>query len=320
VAEQFRTEWPHVDDLVAVEDPDQRAELEVILQARLVQRSLDGVFLGLPDEAEGFAEVMYGTSHDTHEDFDLLTALEGWRGNVASLRSRQVTFVFADGRPNHAEHLYDLIVTTATLDGQEFHLTDGDWFQIRAGLLEIIDDALDAIPQWEIELPDWDPALDEGKYLLSVASTRPDLLLMDRKNVLVGGGTQMEVCDLAHQSGAMVHLKKRDTKGLSHLAAQVLGSATRWSREPGYRNAVMDKMRYQAQHTQKDCSAFEAAFEPSVARQWSHPQVLAIGASWDEKPASQIVTTLAKVQLHRTCTELRSRDFDLRLARVNRPD
>jgi uncharacterized protein (TIGR04141 family) len=153
-----------------------------------------------------------------------------------------------------------------------------------------------------------------------VAFTHPDLLLMDRKNVLVGGGTQMEVCDLAHQSGAMVHLKKRDTKGLSHLAAQVLGSATRWSREPGYRNAVLDKIRYQTQHTHKDYAIFEAAFEPSVARQGSHPQVLAIGASWGEKTASKIVTTLAKVQLHRTCTELRSRGFELRLARVNRPD
>src|SRR5436853_620596 len=83
-------EWPHVDDMVAVEDPDQRGELEATLQARLVQDSLDGIFLGLPDEAEGFAKVMYGTSHDTHEEFDLLTALGGWRGNVASLRSRPV--------------------------------------------------------------------------------------------------------------------------------------------------------------------------------------------------------------------------------------
>ena len=141
---------------------------------------------------------------------------------------------------------------------------------------------------------------------------------MDRKNVLVGGGTQMEVCDLAHVDGAMVHVKKRDTKGLSHLAAQVLGSATRWSRERGYRDAVLEKMQHQAAETQKDADEFCQAFEPSVARQAQHPQVLAIGAEWADSPLSDVVTTLAKVQLHRTCTELSSRGFDVCLARINR--
>lgn len=108
---------------------------------------------------------------------------------------------------------------------------------------------------------------ERGDYLLEAAAARADLLLMDRKNVLVGGGIQMEVCDLAHVDGAMVHVKKRDTKGLSHLAAQVLGSATRWSRERGYRDAVLEKMQHQAAETQKDGDAFCLAFEPSVARQ-----------------------------------------------------
>ena len=89
-------------------------------------------------------------------------------------------------------------VTPEMLDGDEVHLTDGDWFQVRAELLEIIDDALDAIPEWDIELPEWELTLDEGQYLLSAAADRPDLLLMDRKNILVGGGTEMEVCDLAN--------------------------------------------------------------------------------------------------------------------------
>ena len=49
-----------------------------------------------------------------------------------------------------------------------------------------------------LELPEWEPTLDEGQYLLPAAADRPDLLLMDRKNILVGGGTEMEVCDLAN--------------------------------------------------------------------------------------------------------------------------
>lgn len=63
---------------------------------------------------------------------------------------------------------------------------------------------------------------------------------------------------------------------------------------------------------------FAEAFEPSVARQARHPQVLAIGAEWGDGTLSDVVTTLAKVQLHRTCTELSSRGYDVRLARVNR--
>lgn len=318
IADHFRQQWPHVDDLVSVEDPDVENELEEKLQARLVQGSYDGVFLGVPDEAEGYATVTYGASAESHEEFELAAALEGWRGGMAGLRSRAVTFTFADGRPEHVEHLYDLMVTQEMVDGQEFHLTDGGWFQLRAGLLEVIDDALDAIADWEVTLPDWDPELDEGGYLLSVAAGRQDLLLMDRKNVLVGGGTSMEVCDLAHLSGAMVHVKKRDTKGLSHLAAQVLGSAMRWSREAGYRDAVVNKMRYQSTVTHKDRARFETAFEPDVARQGQHPQVLAIGANWMGRPPSGVVTTLAKVQLHRTLAELASRGFEVRLARVHR--
>lgn len=318
VGEEFRQAWPHVDDLIAVEDSDQRAELDAALEARLVARALDGIFLGIPDEAEGFGTVTYGASQEPHEGFDLAAALDGWRGSIGSLRTRSVTFVFGDGRPNHIEHLHDLLVTTELLDGVEVHLTDGDWFEVRAELLAIIDDALDAIPDWDIELPEWDHTLNEGDYLLGAAADRADLLLMDRKNVLVGGGTQMEVCDLAHVGGAMVHVKKRDTKGLSHLAAQVLGSATRWSRERGYRDGVVEKMQYQAAQTQKDPAPFAESFEPSVARQALHPQVLAIGAERGDRTLAEVVTTLAKVQLHRTCTELSSRGFDVRLARANR--
>lgn len=82
--------------------------------------------------------------------------------------------------------------------------------------------------------------------------------------------------------------------------------------------AVLEKVQHQAAVTQKDPDAFYQAFEPSVARQAQHPQVLAIGADWVDSPLSDVVTRLAKVQLHRTCTELSSRGFDVCLARINR--
>lgn len=263
----FRSTWPHVDDLLAVEDPEERSELELALERRFRRHEFDGVYLGLPDEAEGFASVRYGTSKDAHEEYELAQALESWRGRLDSLKGRAVTFSFSDGRPDHVEDLFDLIVATESLGGEDVHLTDGDWFRIQAGLLEVIDDALDAIPEWNVHLPVWTRGIAEGDYLLQATAHRPDLLLMDRKNVLVGGGTAMEVCDIAHADGAMVHVKKRDTKGLSHLTAQVFGSATRWAREPAYRQSVLERVRRQAELTGLEGATFEAAFEPSVARQ-----------------------------------------------------
>jgi uncharacterized protein (TIGR04141 family) len=317
-SDDFRDTWPHVDDLIAVEDHEERELLDEKLQARLSNGELDGVFVGVPDEAEDHSSVSYGASEELHEDFDLSDALSGWRGNIKSLRSRRVIFHFDDGRPPHTESLYDLLVATQVLDGEEVHLTDGGWFRVRAELLEIIDNSLDGINEWEVALPEWLDQKSEGEYLLDVAAGSPDLLLMDRKNVLVGGGNAMEVCDLAHVDGAMVHVKKRDTKGLSHLAAQILASATRWSRDYSYRDAVFVRIAQQADVTDKPAGPFEAAFDPALPRQGSHPQVIAIGAGWAGRPLSEVMTTLAKVQMHRTCMELRSRGFEISVAKIER--
>ncbi len=325
LSEDFRRAWPHVDDLITVEDVDERTELDAALQVRLEQRALDDVFVGLPDDAEGYSGVTYGGAHVTHDQLDLGESLDGWRGSIDSLRSRMVTFTFDDDRSAYGTNLYDLLVVTERRGDEEFHLADGDWFRLRAGLLDVIDQALDDIPEWEVELPPWRRAqragrpdsYDEGIYLQSTAADRSDFVLMDRKNVRLGNHrTTMEVCDLVHDSGAMVHAKRLDTKGLSHLASQVHGSAIRWSREPAYRNAVLQRICQQARDTNKDVGRFTQAFDGKFARQAAHPQILAIGAVWENAPLSEAVTALAKVQIHRTCVDLMSRGFDVRLAKI----
>jgi hypothetical protein len=79
-------------------------------------------------------------------------------------------------------------------------------------------------------------------------------------------------------------------------------------------------MSEQAAHTEKDLATFAGAFDASAPRQGTHPQILAIGAAWGDQTLSEVVTTLAKVQLHRTCVELSSRGYEMRLARVRRPE
>jgi uncharacterized protein (TIGR04141 family) len=315
----FQDEWPHVDDLIEVEDEEERLELDQALIDRLSRGSTEDIHLGLPDDADGYAGVRYGASQQVHEDFDLTTALKGWRGGLPSLKSRRVEFVFDDDRVPCEATLYDLLVATEPLDGEEVYLADGEWFRVKAGLLEVVDDYLDDLPDWDVDLPPWMSGKDEGGFLKGVAKDRADLLLMDRKNVIIGGGTAMEVCDLAHDSGAMVHVKKLDAKGLTHLAAQVQGSAGRWATQVDYRRAVLEKMRQQAKATEKDMARFEPQFQTKYPQNGTHPQVLAIGAPWAGRTMSEAVSTLAKLQLYRAVVDLRGKGYDIQLARVDRP-
>jgi len=83
------------------------------------------------------------------------------------------------------------------------------------------------VPSSKIQLPSYGTNT-EPSYLKSVAAGNGAYALMDRKEVMIGGGrSRVEFCDLYSNNKEIIHVKKYGGANLlSHLFSQALVSAT----------------------------------------------------------------------------------------------
>lgn len=301
-ATDYTTQWAHLDGFLVVEDPFQRDELNAELEKRLKDGQLDAVSLDPPTDVESFAQVWFGARAEPDE-FTLKAALDGWRSELGHLLAKKVRF---DNGPAAKEYrLRDLLTAQLDRDGDTFLLDQGDWQQVSSERLTAVRQTIDAIEEWPVRLSAWSADVEEGNYLEQFDG-QTGFLVMDRKNISASGATTMEFCDLLEQSGAFVHVKRHSTKGLSHLAAQVAGSATRWATEPAFREAVEAKVATVSEDEPTWVSLMKGG-----ARQSEHPVVLAIGTP-KPGPLSDVLSTLAMLHLHRAIHAVESRGFPVR--------
>ena len=80
----------------------------------------------------------------------------------------------------------------------------------------------------------------EPEYLESVAAASTDYALMDRKEVMIGGGrSRVEFCDLYSKDKKIIHVKKYGGSSvLSHLFSQALVSGDCFLHEAEFREDV----------------------------------------------------------------------------------
>lgn len=301
-ADDYTKEWEHLDGFLAVEDAAQRDELNADLQARLKTHRLDGVSLDPPADVDSFAQVWFGTKAQPDE-FTLQAALVGWRSDLGQLLAKKVRF--DDGPAAKEYRLRDLLTAQIDSDGDTFVFDQGDWQQVSSNRLTAVRRAIDAVEEWPVRLEAWPADVVEGDYLKEY-DKKTGFLVLDRKNVSASGATVMEFCDLVEASGAFVHVKRHGTKGLSHLAAQVAGSATRWASEPAFQSAVAAKVAAVSANDSTWTSLISGG-----ARQSQHPVVIAIGTP-KSGPLSNVLSTLAMLHLHRAIHAVASRGFPVR--------
>lgn len=77
-----------------------------------------------------------------------------------------------------------------------------------------------------------------------MADDSPDFILMDRKNIAIGGPyDKIEHCDLIRNKTDFIHVKYyRSSSALSHLFAQGLLSAEAFAKDTSYREKLNRKL------------------------------------------------------------------------------
>lgn len=109
-----------------------------------------------------------------------------------------------------------------------FILTLGRWFSLQESYTHKLNADLARIVDLteELLLPDMKFGESEGDYNMRVARTSASILLMDSRLMATEDGDRIEVCDLLHLDGHLIHVKKfRGSQTMSHLFAQGAVSA-----------------------------------------------------------------------------------------------
>ncbi|MCO8305917.1 DUF6119 family protein [Streptomyces sp. RKCA744] len=191
-----------------------------------------------------------GERYDTLKDMSidsLREALFASKGSFgrSSLSSIKVIAIDSEGHP--ASSLMPLkhwLVFEASSDERRYLLTLGKWFALAEEYARRLDADIAAIEDVTdiLNLPDWSKGEIAGEtpYNADVASKRDDLLLLDTERI-TSLGDMVEVCDLLHQDGYLIHVKKYEkSQTLSHLFSQGYVSAVLLGADRDYRESFIE--------------------------------------------------------------------------------
>jgi hypothetical protein len=187
--------------------------------------------------------------------------------------------VDGSGNAVHKWPVWRCLVGQFRIDDRTYILDEGEFFEVRTDYLRELDAYVSGIGPSTTTLPASAPGTREDKYNADAAAESEELLLMDKQLVRLGGRTSpVEVCDL------------RNTDFRSDVQARV--------------DAVAGGR-----------SGFAIFQEPLFASQ-NFTIVYAIIAPWKGRSPAEAMPFFSKVNLRGFVDDLRSRDFNVALTRI----
>lgn len=148
-----------------------------------------------------------------------------------------------DGEPaSQMQPLKNWLVFEAGDGIRRYILTLGRWFALNEdytkklnldlGQIEIVTDVLG--------LPSWEGDMHEGPYNSKVGAERQDFVCMDAVDIRATDGDEVEACDLFHERGYLVHVKRyNNSQTLSHLFSQGSVAVQLIAGDRAYRDAFV---------------------------------------------------------------------------------
>jgi len=161
---------------------------------------------------------------------------------MAYLKQRHIVLWDPNGDSPRADwSVYKCLYAELDEDGDTYLLTAGKWYRIDRAFSRRVKSEVRKLVSPTPTLPDYAAGdSSETAYNARVAASDPQYALLDRKQILFGGGrSRFEFCDLLSTSREMVHVKRYGGSGpLSHLFAQGANAAQLWMTEPEFRKIV----------------------------------------------------------------------------------
>lgn len=181
---------------------------------------------------------------------EALSDFSGSFGRTA-LKDIKVMAIDSDGNPaSSSTPLKNWLIFEAASDEKRYLLTLGKWFGLAESYARQLDDDLSRIEDVTplLDLRDWvkseetEEESGEGGYNKRAIDKRDDLVCLDKKT-LTSLSDQVEACDLFHEDGYLIHVKKyTDSQTLSHLFSQGYVAAVTLTEDADYRLAFIEKV------------------------------------------------------------------------------
>jgi uncharacterized protein (TIGR04141 family) len=268
-SDAYKKVWPEVDNLTPVRNELLRARLDAQFDAELAagiaqKKLVMFTPVSRREEAIIVDSYVYGRMTKSPAVRPYLS-VGSWlsflqeRGKTPSTQEARNSPVHLldDGKEEIKScTAYDCFGYEMALDGKQFVLSSGIWYEVVPSFLSRINATVRHIAAPTRSLPAWNQVDGEGEYNRRCAQ-KESLLHFDAKNVRFGGGqSQFEFCDLLDMKSKTLFFAKIASKssGMSHLVEQVRRTAELlFSADPGYR---------------KDLAKVFRAHHPQVDRRW----------------------------------------------------
>jgi uncharacterized protein (TIGR04141 family) len=244
----YQLTFPWVDQIAEVKDSTLIDALDEALAQRLHFGVHDQTWMAIPeviswDNVGGFR---FPTSsgprieyHDIHLD-DFLASLTDLNSiDAGLLSSRVVECVDPDGASLKRWKARKCLYSELDHEGNSYLLSAGSWYRVRGDFVAGINAAINAIPAYDVALPEYDDT-KESDYIRRLGAADASLAVMDQKNIVHGGGgSRIEFCDLLTASKDIIHIKRYgQSAALSHLFAQGLTSGELFQTDPEFRRKL----------------------------------------------------------------------------------
>jgi len=224
--------------------------LDARLAESIFKKDFEKIWLAIPElvaweEIEGFAfgyrsEDPKKAGPILYQDLDI----ESWRQSARvdaslsakQLKTKRIYVYWQDGREPTTWSVYRCLNAEVDHDRKKYILNDGDWYNIEGSFVNEVQQFYAAIPTSKIALPPYGTKT-EPEYLKAAAAGNPSFALMDRKEVMIGGGrSRVEFCDLYSSKREIIHVKRYGGANLlSHLFSQATVSGECFLHEAAFR-------------------------------------------------------------------------------------
>ncbi len=254
---KYKDLYPWIDKIKQERDSSIVNQLDQALIDQLLAGNTEGIWLAIPEVIQwehihGFAfkKTAFSPKKPSpvwYYDLDLeewlsVTKPEG-DFTADKLKTRKVYVYWLDETQITTWSVYRCLNAELDFQGKKYILNDSNWYNIESNFVTEINSSYQAIPDSTIQLPSYGTQT-EPQYLESVAASNPKFALMDRKEIMIGGGrSRVEFCDLYSTSKQIIHVKKYGGSSLlSHLFNQAQVSADCFLNDEKFRLAVNDKL------------------------------------------------------------------------------
>ena len=227
---KYQANYPWVDNIEIVKNPQLRDEFDKILLSRINNKNTDGIYLSSPRIRDLSIDEEYRFHFDDDDlrRFDI--EFEEFAAGIVNelpialpfLKKKKIEiYAGAAAAPIDKFSVYSGIVFETSHGNALCCLIDGEWYKVSKTHAEFVADRIKKLARSQLKFPDAKKSEKEGDYNIRAAAHLKALCL-DKQLVMYGGGNnKVELCDILTSPPCFVHVKKAgDSQVLSHLFNQ----------------------------------------------------------------------------------------------------